>query len=534
MGSKGSVFGRAALTVSAAALAVMSVFSTDASAQGDTAYVPFVVNVNATVKAVPKTGTTAVVPSVEKAVTADQQTDLAIPLPKTGVLNGAQSRLGVPAVVSNHAGKVTVNLSAQSYKKAEISLYSVNGKRVLHGETAASEAARVISRGNLTAGAYLLSVKGADGDAVTSRLTHSGGGLDISVAFNAENTLKAKQLAKQAANGEWTITVKATASGYSDSAYTLIPVAGTNAKQTITLKSTSTDAPITIRSWTNVDYASAAPAANKHGRQRLDLKLPDSGDGPFPLILYVHGGGFTGGDWELSKNNNGLISSAPSKGYAVASAGYLLYQNNKASFPQMVEDILAAVRYLRANAETYHLDPNKFVIAGFSAGGYLTNIVCALSGATHTYDVTTLGNAGVSSNVQAAASSAGLTDFSKLVEQSGNTIHNTMAGGPLGGSLTDNTELMRNNLQKQNPLNYVSANTPPLYMRHGTGDNVVPYQQSEILFEKIKSVTPNAESLGKVNFKKITGGGHADFAGGNDSDTPDILNFLDNALGIQR
>ena len=527
MGSKGSVFGKAALTMSAAALAVMTAFSTDASAQGDTAYVPFVVNVNATVKAVPKTGTAAVVQSVETTVTANQEKKLAIPLLKTsGVLNGAQSRLSVPAVVNNHAGKVTVNLSAQSYKNAEISLYTVNGKRILRSVASASEAANAISRGNLTAGAYLLSVKGADGAAVTSRLTHNGGSLDISVAFNAENM---SRLAKQTANGEWTVTVSA--SGYKDSAYTLIPVAGTMATQTITLK-TAASAPITTRSWTNVDYASTAPAANKHDRQRLDLKLPSSGNGPFPLILYVHGGGFTGGDWQLAQNNNGLISSASSKGYAVASAGYLLYKNNKASFPQMVEDILAAIRHLRANAETYHLDPNKFVIAGFSAGGYLTNIVCALSGATHTYDVTTLGNAGVSSNVQAAASSSGLTDFSKLVEQSGSTMHNTMAGGPLGGNLTDNTDLMKNNLKKQNPLNYISANTPPLYMRHGTSDNIVPYQQSEILFEKIKSVTSNAESLGKVKFNKISGGQHADFASG--SDTPDILNFLDKALGIQR
>jgi len=314
-------------------------------------------------------------------------------------------------------------------------------------------------------------------------------------------------------------------------------VAGSSSSE-LTSSSSVASTPITTRSWTNVDYASTAPATNRHDRQRLDLSLPSSGDGPFPLILYVHGGGFTGGNWQLASNQNGLISSAPSKGYAVASAGYLLYQtgSNKPSFPQMVEDILAAIRYLRANASTYHLDPNKFVIAGYSAGGYLTNIVCTLSGTTHTYDVTTLGNAGVSSDVQAAASSAGLTDFSKLVEQSGSTIHNTMAGGPLaGGSLTDNTELMKNNLIKQNPLNYVSANTPPLYMRHGAGDNVVPWQQSQILFDKIMSVTPNADILGKVNFKKHSGG-HDDFASvtAPNTDTPDILDFLDKALGIQR
>jgi len=297
--------------------------------------------------------------------------------------------------------------------------------------------------------------------------------------------------------------------------------------------SSQASSPVTTRSWTNVDYASTAPAANKHDRQRLDLKLPDSGNGPFPLILYVHGGGFTGGNWQLSSNNNGLISAARSKGYAVASAGYLLYGNNpsKPSFPYMVEDILAAIRHLRANAETYHLDPNKFVISGYSAGGYLSNIVCALSGTTHTYDITTLGNAGVSSNVQAAASSAGLTDFSKLVAQSGSTMHNTMAGGPLGGNLTDNTESMKNNLQKQNPLNWVSTNTPPIYLRHGTSDNIVPYQQSDIFVDKIKSVSPNAETAGKLKYNKRSGGGHDDF---DNSDATAILDFLDKALGIQR
>jgi acetyl esterase/lipase len=289
---------------------------------------------------------------------------------------------------------------------------------------------------------------------------------------------------------------------------------------------------ITKRSWTSVDYASTAPAANKHDRQRLDLKLPDTGNGPFPLILYVHGGAFTMGNWDLSSNQrNGLLSAAPNKGYAIASAGYLLYKNNKASFPQMVEDILAAIRHLRANAAEYHLDPNKFVISGFSAGGYLTNIVCALSGTTHTYDITTLGNAGVSSDVQAAVSSAGLTDFSKLVEQSGSTMHNTMAGGPLGGNLTDNTQLMKDNLYKQNPLNWVSTNTPALYLRHGTKDGTVPYQQSQILFDKIKTISPNAETAGKLKFNKRDGKDHEDF---DSSDAAAILDFLDKALGIQR
>jgi acetyl esterase/lipase len=535
MGGKRSVFVKAAL-------AVVSALVVCASAQGaDTARVPFVVNVNATVKAVPKAGTTALVQQVQTTVTANQATNLNIPLPQTsGVLNGAQSRLNVPAVIGNRAGKVTLNLPAQSYGNAEISLYTVNGKRVLRHDAAASGAAENISCGSLTAGAYLLSVKGADGGAVTSRLTHNGGGLDISVAASAEYIPSAPRLAKKAANGEWTITVSA--SGYSDSSYTLVPVKGTNATQNITLKSATTT-PITQRSWTNVDYAPTA--SRRHSRQRYDIKLPSSGNGPFPLLIYVHGGGFSGGDWQLAQNNNGLVSRANSNGYAVAGVGYLLmgqsgWSGGQRAFPENVEDVLAAVRHLRANAGTYHIDPDKFAVSGFSAGAYMTAIVCALSNATnHGYDVTGLGNAGVSHAVQAAASSAALTDFSLLnTHQNQNTgityflDHDaTPEGALLGGNLKNDKdrEPMKTYLKMQNPLTHISANTPPIYMMHGTSDNLVPWQQSDIMVTKINGFVAD-----KAKFNKVSGRSHADFDGATDSKTIEILNFLDNALGVQR
>ncbi|MDR2591400.1 MAG: T9SS type A sorting domain-containing protein, partial [Chitinispirillales bacterium] len=229
MCSKRSVFVKAAL-------AVVSALVVGAFAQGaDTARVPFVVNVNATVKAVPEAGTTALVQNVQTTVNANQSKELKIPLPTTsGVLNGAQSRLNAPAVISNRAGKVTLSLSAQSYGNAEISLYTVNGKRILY-RAVASEAVKNISCGNLTAGAYLLSVKGTNGGAVTSRLTHNGGGLDIGVSSESHT---APQLAKKEADGKWKITVSA--SGYSDSSYTLVPVKGTMATQNITLRAAAT------------------------------------------------------------------------------------------------------------------------------------------------------------------------------------------------------------------------------------------------------------------------------------------------------
>jgi len=197
------------------------------------ALVPFVVNVNATVSATD--GNT----QKQTSVTANQETILRIPLQNTdGVrLFGTQRQANVPTIISNRNGKVILNLPAQSYKNAEISLYTVNGKRILRYNASASSAVNNISHRKITTGVYLLSVRGADGAAVTSRMTHNGGGLDISVVFSGENSPSASRLAKKAASGDWMITVSA--AGYVDSVYTLRPVAGINQPQNITLQKAS-------------------------------------------------------------------------------------------------------------------------------------------------------------------------------------------------------------------------------------------------------------------------------------------------------
>ena len=308
-----------------------------------------------------------------------------------------------------------------------------------------------------------------------------------------------------------------------------------------TSSSSQASTPITTRSWTNVDYAPTA--SRRHARQRYDIKLPSSGNGPFPLLIYVHGGGFSGGDWQLAQNNNGLVQRANSNGYAVASVGYLLmgqsgWSGGQRAFPENVEDVLAAIRHLRANAGTYHIDPDKFAVSGFSAGAYMTAIVCALSNATnHGYDITSLGNAGVSHAVQGAASSAALTDFSLLethegINGGGMLDHDASPeGAMLGGNLKNDKdkEPMKTYLKMQNPLTHISANTPPIYMLHGTSDNLVPWQQSEIMVNKVNSFVAN-----KAKFNKVSGRSHADFEDANAATTVEILKFLDNALGIQR
>jgi hypothetical protein len=109
-----------------------------------------------------------------------------------------------------------------------------------------------------------------------------------------------------------------------------------------------------------------APA---HVRQRLDLYLPPTGDGPWPVVLWIHGGGWSAGDKSLAASDP--VLRLRTRGYAVASIGYRLSQ--QATFPAQIHDVKAAVRYLRQNARGYRLIPTKDgclgLIRGWTSGG---------------------------------------------------------------------------------------------------------------------------------------------------------------------
>jgi len=224
---------------------------------------------------------------------------------------------------------------------------------------------------------------------------------------------------------------------------------------------------------------------------------------------------------------------------------YRLATDKSASFPGLVEDILAQIRYLRAHASELCLDPDKFVMTGFSAGGYLTGLIASISGSSdpkHTYDESA-SNPGVSSEVQAAVSCAALSDFTKLNDQqkelggswvmsdhfADNQSLNKLFGmkvqvPPPSGSAIEAA------LKKSNPFTYVTkANCekmPSIMMVHGTSDNMVPWKQSEILVNKIKEV------CGDDKAQLVThNGGHADCPSGNSNQ---IFEFLDTKLGIKK
>jgi acetyl esterase/lipase len=281
----------------------------------------------------------------------------------------------------------------------------------------------------------------------------------------------------------------------------------------------SADVSYIRRKWLDVPYASRSPS------QRLDVYLPDAGDGPFPVIVSIHGGAFMGGD-------KGHLQVLPmleglKRGYAVVAINYRL--SGEAKFPALVHDAKAAVRWIRANAPRYQFEPGKIAAWGGSAGGYLATMLGLTAGVPALEDLD-LGNADQPSRVQAVVSWYGPTDFLKmddLLTESGmpppSGQRHTDADSPesllLGARITDIPERVR----EANPETYVRPGFPPFLLQHGVKDPVVPVQQSIRLAALLRQAGPSE----RVEVDLIEAAGHA----GPAFETPEIvrrvLDFLD-------
>jgi acetyl esterase/lipase len=232
-----------------------------------------------------------------------------------------------------------------------------------------------------------------------------------------------------------------------------------------------------------------------HERNKLDLYLPAKADGLLPLILWVHGGAWQGG----TKDNPPALPFL-SRGYAVASINYRLSQH--AQFPAQIEDCKAAIRWLRAHAKTYNLDPDRIGVWGASAGGHLV----ALLGTTGTIKELegNGGNGDQSSRVQCVVDWFGPSDLLKMGEQSGpnSQLDHNSPNAPeaklVGGAVQENKEAAA----KASPVTYVDKEAAPFLIMHGDKDRVVPYQQSEELAAALK------KAGAPVTLKKIEGAGH--------------------------
>jgi acetyl esterase/lipase len=222
--------------------------------------------------------------------------------------------------------------------------------------------------------------------------------------------------------------------------------------------------------------------ATVNGRKlHLDLFLPKQGQGPFPGVVYIHGGGWRSGVKEQFHRQAAYMAT---KGFAGACIEYRL--SGEAKYPAAVQDSKAAVRWMRANAEKYQIDPNRIGAAGGSAGGHLV----AMLGTT--YGIGKLegngGNAGFSSQVQAVAAFNPVLDLVSRVKANPDTAPAAMALF-LAAKYVENPKLWA----EASPITHVDEKSAPFLFLHGTADTTVPYQQSASMMKRLEVAGVHAE-----------------------------------------
>ena len=245
------------------------------------------------------------------------------------------------------------------------------------------------------------------------------------------------------------------------------------------------------------------PPGHAVARRTLDLYLPAAGPNPAPVIVWVHGGGWVHGEKRPAQKS---ILAQVARGYAVASINYR--RTGEATFPAPVQDVKLAVRWVKANAGTYHLDPAKLVLGGESAGAHLAALAAVSQGE---FEITVRG--WPDSRPQAVLDFVGPTELSSFMQTS---VWGHLAGGLLGCPVVGQSggnpvyACAAADLQRASVTTYLDSSDPPVFMAYGADDTIVPLQsQGRATAEQwaLALGKPLAES-GAVWFDVVEGGGH--------------------------
>jgi acetyl esterase/lipase len=214
----------------------------------------------------------------------------------------------------------------------------------------------------------------------------------------------------------------------------------------------------------------------------LDIVFPVRGVGPFPAIVFLHGGGWVMGD---RKNMSTYLMQAAQAGYVGVAVSYRFAPQYP--FPAALQDCKCAVRWLRANADQYKIAKDQIAAFGFSAGG---NLACMLGSTDDKEFPVSGGYAKQSDRVQAVVSFYGISDLTELhqccareeLSAFNRFLVTTAMERYLGGPL----EKCKEGYAKASPANRVGKATPPTFLAYGTKDELVPIGQSQLYAEKLK------------------------------------------------
>jgi acetyl esterase/lipase len=236
--------------------------------------------------------------------------------------------------------------------------------------------------------------------------------------------------------------------------------------------------------WLDIDYVGDDFIGHK-----LDVHIPIKGKAPFPVVIYIYGSAFLSNNLKATAFSKGIGQKLLKNGFAVVCINHR--SSDDAKFPAQIQDVKAAIRFIRANSSVFLLDSNFIGITGSSSGGHLA----AMAGTTNNTKTDTIkglavdieGSLGkftnVSSSVNAVVDWYGPTDY--LMDSCGSEVKHHDANAPgsrlIGGPIQEN----KDKAAVANPINYVNKSNPPFLIIHGNKDRRVPLCHSEKLYQKL-------------------------------------------------
>jgi acetyl esterase/lipase len=242
-------------------------------------------------------------------------------------------------------------------------------------------------------------------------------------------------------------------------------------------------------------------AGTDNPRQCLDLFLPKErrSNAPLPVIVFIHGGGWRNGH---KRSGQGRVRPYVESGhYAGVSVGYRL--SGEAQWPAQIHDCKAAIRWIRANAQTHGLDARRIGVWGTSAGGHLVAMLGTSAGVP-AMDGDLGPHTKLSTSVTCVVDFFGPTDFLQMDAQRvpGSKLTHDRPDSPesllIGGAIQSNPD----EVATANPITYVTGDDPPFLIMHGDDDRLVPIHQSDIFEKALQQAGVD------VSFVPIAGAGH--------------------------
>lgn len=247
------------------------------------------------------------------------------------------------------------------------------------------------------------------------------------------------------------------------------------------------------KAWLEIDYV-----GDNHIGHRLDIYLPKEVKEKYPVVICIYGSAWFGNSRKIAPFRSGLGQTLLDNGFAVVSINHRA--SSDAIFPAQIHDVKAAIRFVRANAESFSLDASSIGITGSSSGGHLAAFA-GTSGHLKNYawnarSIDLEGTLGqyteTSSHVDAVVDWFGPTDF-LIMDHCGSRLHHDDPKSPESSLVGGPIQLNKIACKLANPATYVHQQNPPFLIFHGDKDQLVPHCQSEHLQEKLQAAGVKSE-----------------------------------------